>query len=97
MTNDAISPKDMRDRTDDELVTFVQEKSEELFKLRFQHYTGQLENTARLKTVRREIARARTIITQRGQGTSVPVTARLTADAPTASEPEGQTEQEDKA
>ncbi|MEL7369060.1 MAG: 50S ribosomal protein L29 [Myxococcota bacterium] len=97
MTSDAISPKDLRDRTDDELVTFVQEKSEELFKLRFQHYTGQLENTARLKTVRREIARARTIITQRGNGTSVPVSARLTADAPTAPAAEGQAEAEDQA
>ena len=73
MANDAMSPKDLRDRTDDELVTFVQEKSEELFKLRFQHYTGQLENTARLKTVRRELARARTIITERDKGIVVAV------------------------
>ena len=71
MSSDVMTAKDLRDRTDDELVSFVQEKSEELFKLRFQHYTGQLENTARLKVVRRELARARTIISQRDLGIEI--------------------------
>ena len=40
---------------------------EELFKLRFQHFTGQLENVSRLGHVRREIARARTILQEKSQ------------------------------
>lgn len=56
---------DLRGRTEQELVSFVNEKKEELFKLRFQHSTGQLENTARMGLVRREIARANTILTQK--------------------------------
>ena len=53
--------KDLRGRTPAELADFVREKQDELFKLRFQHHTGQLENVARLGQVRREIARANTI------------------------------------
>lgn len=60
--------KDLRGRSAEELTTFLREKSEELFKLRFQHFTGQLENVARLGQVRREIARARTIIAQKSRG-----------------------------
>jgi large subunit ribosomal protein L29 len=60
--------KDLLSRTDEELATFLREKSEELFKLRFQHFTGQLENVARLGQVRREIARARTVIAQKSRG-----------------------------
>ncbi len=54
-------PADLRGRSDDELDAFIQEREDELFRLRFQHYTGQLENVARLKLIRREIARAKTI------------------------------------
>lgn len=55
----------LREQTDEELDGFLLEKQEELFKLRFQHFTGQLENTARIKWVRREVARARTILAER--------------------------------
>ena len=40
----------------------------ELFNLRFQQATGQLENTARLKTVKKTIARIKTVITEREMG-----------------------------
>ena len=97
MSSDVTTAKDLRDRTNDELVSFVQEKSEELFKLRFQHYTGQLENTARLKFVKKEIARARTIISQRDQGLEVVTKARAIGDmdmAPaSAGEPDGEDEE----
>ncbi len=104
MSNESMSPKNLRDRTDDELVSFVQEKSEELFKLRFQHYTGQLENTARLKTVRRELARARTIITERDKGIVVAVKPAEggigKVDASTSTDSgssDGETSEEDEA
>ena len=63
--SEVTQPAELRDRTDEELENFLVEKQDELFKLRFQHFTGQLENTARMKVVRREVARARTIITER--------------------------------
>jgi large subunit ribosomal protein L29 len=46
----------------------LREAKEELFNLRFQNATGQLDNSARLKTVRREIARIYTVIRERELG-----------------------------
>ena len=68
MASEITKAKDLRGRTDEELSVFLREKTEELFKLRFQHFTGQLENVARLKQVRREIARAKTIMAQKAEG-----------------------------
>ena len=51
---------------DTQLVEFVAGARQELFNLRFQHATGQLENTARLKTAKRELARGLTVARQRG-------------------------------
>jgi large subunit ribosomal protein L29 len=62
MASEVVKAKDLRGRSEEELLSFIREKAEELFKLRFQHFTGQLENVARLNQVRREIARARTIL-----------------------------------
>ena len=100
MSSEVMSAKDLRDRTDDELVSFVQEKSEELFKLRFQHYTGQLENTARLKMVRRELARARTVITERDLGIEIktrPIDASPPAGTNDDADPAGADEEEDES
>jgi large subunit ribosomal protein L29 len=68
MASEITKAKDLRGRTDEELSVFLREKTEELFKLRFQHFTGQLENVARLKQVRREIARTKTIMAQKAGG-----------------------------
>ena len=46
----------------------LKDAKEELFNLRFQNATGQLDNSARLKTVRREIARIYTVIRERELG-----------------------------
>ncbi len=46
---------------DPELVEFIGERRQELFNLRFQHATGQLENTARLRQAKRELARGLTV------------------------------------
>jgi large subunit ribosomal protein L29 len=51
---------------DDQLVEFVGNSREELFNLRFQHATGQLENTAGLRRAKRDLARGLTIARERG-------------------------------
>ncbi len=51
---------------DTSLVEFVDNSQAELFNLRFQHATGQLENTGRLKLVKRDLARGLTIAHMRG-------------------------------
>lgn len=43
----------------------LEELREEQFKLRFQHATGQLENTARMRKVRRDIARVKTVMNEK--------------------------------
>lgn len=52
--------------TTDELLAKEKQYKEELFNLRFQSATGQLENTARLQTVRKAIARIKTLLRQNG-------------------------------
>jgi large subunit ribosomal protein L29 len=56
---------ELRDLSDDELRTKVKELQEELFNLRFQLATGQIENVSRIRTVRRDIARVKTIQRER--------------------------------
>jgi large subunit ribosomal protein L29 len=62
------STKELRELNDTELEHRLGEAKEELFNLRFQNATGQLDNSARLKTVRREIARIYTVIRERELG-----------------------------
>lgn len=56
---------DIRDLSDTELREHIQTARRELFGLRFQHATSELENTAGLKRAKREIARALTIQRER--------------------------------
>jgi large subunit ribosomal protein L29 len=51
---------------DARLVEWVGERRQEVFNLRFQHATGQLENTARMGSSKRELARGLTVARQRG-------------------------------
>jgi large subunit ribosomal protein L29 len=60
-----MKARELRDMTDDELEAALQDRRQELFNLRFQSATGALENTARLKLARREIARILTVTTER--------------------------------
>ena len=53
---------DLVGKTKDELTTRLTDLKKEQFNLRFQKATGQLENTARVKQVRRDIARVRTAL-----------------------------------
>ncbi|HEX6922020.1 MAG TPA: 50S ribosomal protein L29 [Actinomycetes bacterium] len=63
-------PIELRGLEDDELVTKLREAKEELFNLRFQAATGQLESHGRLKAVRKDIARIYTIMRERELGIS---------------------------
>ena len=60
-----MRPSDVRDLTDAELREHIQTARRELFGLRFQHATSELENTAGLKRAKREVARALTILRER--------------------------------
>ena len=56
---------ELRGKTPDQLRTALVALKKEAFNLRFQQATGQLENTARMRTVRREAARVKTILNQK--------------------------------
>ncbi len=60
--------KELRDLSDDELRTRLNQAHEELFNLRFQKATRQLSNTARYGEVRKDIARILTILSERELG-----------------------------
>jgi large subunit ribosomal protein L29 len=62
---------EMRELHDDELDSRLREAKEELFNLRFQMATGQLDNNRRLRAVRHDIARIYTILRERELGLSV--------------------------
>lgn len=53
---------EIRDMSPDELEIKVREAKEELFNLRFQHETGQLENPRKIKQAKKDLARVKTII-----------------------------------
>ena len=61
---------ELRELADDELVSRLREAKAELFNLRVQAATGQLENHGRLQVIRREIARIYTIMRERELGVS---------------------------
>ncbi|MEV0581557.1 50S ribosomal protein L29 [Nonomuraea sp. NPDC050310] len=63
-----LTAGDLREEDQDSLVTKLKEAKEELFNLRFQAATGQLESHGRLRAVRREIARIYTVMRERELG-----------------------------
>jgi large subunit ribosomal protein L29 len=60
-----MKPKDLRALNDGELLQKAKELKEELFNLRFQQATGQLDNTMRIPQVKRDIARVHTILKEK--------------------------------
>ncbi len=60
-----MKPADLRDMSDTELTEHIQTARRELFGLRFQHATAELDNTAGLKRAKRELARALTVQRER--------------------------------
>ena len=62
-----MKASDVRAKTDDELKSQLGDLQKEQFNLRFQRASGQLENTARVRQVRRDIARIKTILGERAR------------------------------
>ncbi|MEE3341284.1 MAG: 50S ribosomal protein L29 [Bifidobacterium merycicum] len=60
--------KNLNEKTNEEIEGFLKKSKEELFNLRFQSATGQLDNTARLKAVKHDIARMYTVLRERELG-----------------------------
>jgi len=65
-----VKAPDVRAKTDDELIEQLDTLGRETFNLRFQRANGQLENTARVRQVRRDIARIKTILGERRRQSS---------------------------
>jgi large subunit ribosomal protein L29 len=65
-----MTSKELRDLQDDELVEQIRTARRDVFGLRFQLATGELENTAGVGTARRDLARALTIANERGLDTN---------------------------
>jgi large subunit ribosomal protein L29 len=63
-----MKSSDVRAKTGDELQTQLGELQKERFNLRFQKASGQLENTARVRQVRRDIARIKTVLAEKARG-----------------------------
>lgn len=86
--------EDLRAKTPDELKKSLVELKKEQFNLRFQHRNGQLENTAQIKTLRKNIARVQTVLRQKELGLEVvkpaagkTKTKKTTSKKTTAKEP----------
>lgn len=60
-----MNASELRDQTPDQLVDALKKLKKEQLNLRFQKATGQLENTARVRDVRRDIARIETVLSQK--------------------------------
>lgn len=73
-----MKPTDVRTKSDDELRTSLVGLRKEAFNLRFQRAGGQLENTARMRGIRRDIARIKTVLTERRAGAGAPARVDVT-------------------
>ena len=65
-----MKPADLRVKSADELKQQLQDLRKEAFNLRFQAASGQLENTARVRQVKRDIARVKTLLGERQRATA---------------------------
>ncbi len=95
-----LAPAELDTFEDSRLIEELRKAKEELFNLRFQSATGQLESHGRLRAVKRDIARIYTVIRERELGiraTPAPVQApaKATKKSKTAAEPEAPAETEE--
>jgi large subunit ribosomal protein L29 len=67
-----MKAKEMRERSVSELQGMERDLSRELWKTRFTNFTNQLDDTAKLRRLRREIARVKTILTEKGPAEASP-------------------------
>jgi large subunit ribosomal protein L29 len=82
-----LTADQLRSSTPEELVSKLAEAKEELFNLRFQGATGQLESHGRLRAVRKEIARIYTVMRERELGIITDVEEATPADVEEGAEP----------
>ncbi|MGD0232412.1 MAG: 50S ribosomal protein L29 [Syntrophorhabdales bacterium] len=66
-----MKAKELRELTPEELAKRKKDLKEEVFNLRFQHSTGQLENTSRMKLVRKDLARIEAVLHEKASGRQV--------------------------
>jgi large subunit ribosomal protein L29 len=59
---------EFRELTEDELLTKQEELKDQLFKLKFQHALGQLENAMKLKNIKKDLARIETVLREKNKG-----------------------------
>ncbi|WP_350280933.1 50S ribosomal protein L29 [Kribbella sp. HUAS MG21] len=81
-----LTAAELRNLGRDELLKKLGEAKEELFNLRFQAATGQLESHGRLRAVRKDIARIYTVLSERALGITEEVDAPAEAEAPAAAD-----------
>ena len=65
-----MNASELRDKTPDQLREQLESLKKEAFNLRFQAATGQIENTAQMRTVRRDAARVKTILNEKARAAS---------------------------
>ncbi len=63
-----MSAEDFRAKSDDQLKDSLVDLKKEQFNLRFRRATGQVDDTSRIRTIRRDIARVKTVLTERAKG-----------------------------
>jgi len=63
-----MKAREFRDLSEEELKSKEEEVKDQLFKLTFQHTLGQLENAMKLKNLKRDIARIKTILREKSEG-----------------------------
>ncbi|MEA2006085.1 MAG: 50S ribosomal protein L29 [Acidobacteriota bacterium] len=63
-----MKAKELRELSEDELINKEAELKDQLFKLKFQHELGQLENAMKLKSIKKDIARIKTILREKHKG-----------------------------
>jgi large subunit ribosomal protein L29 len=63
-----MKARELRDLSEEELSSKEEEVKDQLFKLKFQHALGQLENAMKLKNLRRDIAKIKTVLREKSEG-----------------------------
>ena len=66
-----MKAKELRDLTPEELAKRQKDLKEEVFNLRFRHSTGQLDNTSRMKIIKKDLARIMAVLHEKTQGRQV--------------------------
>lgn len=83
----SVTIQELRSKSEDQLVEGLRDLKKEAFNLRFQQSTGELRNTARVRQVRREVARIQTALSEKAKGIVVETAAKPVKKAKPAAAP----------